>query len=127
MYNDYTAYSSSNEMLEDETLNENDELYAEIDESNEEDEIEEEETLLEEDEEIDQNESDLFDESIGKVANCERVYLRQTPDPENDRDKKILDKGTELFIIGETEDWYNVVLANGYEGFVMKEFVTISE
>lgn len=70
---------------------------------------------------------DRFEEKLGRVANCQKVYLREQPLMDDDVEKKIIDKGTELFVTGEEGDWYKAALANGYEGYVKKEFVAIEE
>lgn len=80
------------------------------------------EAPVEEHQNADQDTEDL----TGHVANCNQVYLRENPDMGNGQ-KWVLDAGVELFITDEVNEWYEVVLADGREGYIKKEFVAIDE
>lgn len=70
------------------------------------------------------------DESIGtfyaKVANCDKVYLRDSAD-KNSKWLKILDRGTDLIVEDWDYNWYKASTNSGTEGFIMKAFVEIED
>lgn len=60
---------------------------------------------------------------MGKVV-CGKLYLRTEPSTEA-KEITILNKGEELMIVSEEEEWYGVYTAAGQEGFCKKEFIEI--
>lgn len=68
-------------------------------------------------------------ESIGVVANTEKVYMRQDPD-KSSPSVTVMSKDDEVIIDGvETDsfgnDWYHLTNAKGAEGYTMAEFIEI--
>lgn len=61
---------------------------------------------------------------LGKVYNCDKVYLRESPS-KGSIHLDILDHGEELFINGEVGDWYSVSTSKDTNGYVMKAFVQL--
>lgn len=77
-----------------------------------------------------QNEIESFDppyaERIGNVDGCDKIRLRENPDTVTGS-FDLIECGKEVMIVGEVNDWYEVVLSDGREGYMMKQFVTIDE
>lgn len=76
--------------------------------------------------EIEENsEEDVALTLMGKVISA-RLYVRQGPgvdyDPVTD-----IPEGTEVLIMNDSEDWYEVVTATGQEGFVMKKHIELTD
>jgi uncharacterized protein YgiM (DUF1202 family) len=59
----------------------------------------------------------------GKVFNCDNLNLREA-DNQVSKIIKILPKGTELEICEEFGKWYRVKV-NGYDGYVMAQYVEV--
>lgn len=104
MYNDYSSYSD-NDLIADEL---------QVDTS----------------ETLNQNEIESFEppyaEHIGHVDGCDKIRLRENPDTVTGS-FDLIERGKEVMIVGEVNDWYEVVLSDGREGYMMKDFVTIDE
>ncbi len=63
---------------------------------------------------------------IGKVFNCEKVYLREAASQESNH-VEILDRGTELFVDSVEGHWCKVTTLGNKFGYVMKKFVKIED
>ena len=63
---------------------------------------------------------------LAKIANCEKVYVREFASKESDP-KTVLAKDEDIFVEEFDEDWYKVTTSHDIEGFVMKDFVEIDE
>lgn len=59
----------------------------------------------------------------GVVANCEMLNLREQ-DNQVSKVLKVIPKGTKLEIMEEFGKWYRVKL-NGYDGYVMAQYVEV--
>lgn len=103
---DYTSYANNDDMfdtIEDEQIPESNDVVEEI-------------------AELEEKQEDV----IIKVANCEKVYVREEPSKDSDH-LAVVSKGSELLIIGETvhendELWHNVCTESGAEGYIMAKF-----
>lgn len=60
----------------------------------------------------------------GKVINCTSLYVRMHPHS-NGTPITTIDAGTTVEIIEEENDFWNVKLSDGTEGFCMKKFIKI--
>lgn len=72
----------------------------------------------------DKNEIDEYSFNTGVVANCEKVNLRETASS----DAKILtviSKGTDVHVIGNEKEFYEVITNDGATGFIMKKFIEV--
>lgn len=63
----------------------------------------------------------------GFVDNCALLNVRSTPNADNGSNlTHILNAGTEVDIIEDANDeFYKIKVAKGYNGYVMKKFITL--
>lgn len=59
-----------------------------------------------------------------KVANCNKVYLREQADKDSQW-IKILEKDDDILIEEWNDYWYKATTNSGCDGFIMKDFVQI--
>lgn len=65
-----------------------------------------------------------FVKQTAVVYNCARLYVRSEPNT-NAKQLDVIDRGTEVTIIGECEDWYNIVVPYGVTGWSMKKYFEV--
>lgn len=95
--------------------------------------------IIETSESIDELTSELEDDveviepvkeetKIGVVDNCERLNVRSEPNPQAEIVCAI-NKATEVVIdeVKSTNEFYNICLSSGIEGFCMKRYITIQQ
>jgi uncharacterized protein YgiM (DUF1202 family) len=64
---------------------------------------------------------------IGVVSNCEKLNVRSKPHP-NAAVELVIDKGTEVEIVGSNGDFYNVrkgTTTEGFSGWCMKKYISV--
>lgn len=61
---------------------------------------------------------------IGKIFDCDQVYLRESDSRDSDY-IDILDNGDEVLVEDVIGEWCKVTTAVGKDGFVMKQFIKI--
>jgi uncharacterized protein YgiM (DUF1202 family) len=64
---------------------------------------------------------------IGVVSNCSKLNVRTNPHP-NAHVELIIDKGTEVEIVGSNGDFYDVrkgTTTEGFSGWCMKKYISI--
>lgn len=68
---------------------------------------------------------------MGVIANSKKVYLRKNSNKDSDP-VTVMDAGDEVMIDGTSDDnsgngWYHVITANSAEGYVMSDYVSLTE
>lgn len=63
---------------------------------------------------------------MGKIANCTAVNFRRFPD-KNAEKICVLNAGEEVLVQALTDNWAYIYTSAGIEGYVMKQFVEVSD
>lgn len=81
-------------------------------------------------EEVEENDAveevEALSTKIGTIVNCNKVYVRKKPEAASEP-VLIIKKGT-IVEVSEQEsvgDFYKVYLENGFEGFIVKDYVEV--
>lgn len=69
-------------------------------------------------------EEPAFEEHKGIVVGCTSLYVRMAPHS-NGTPIMTIDAGTIVDVIGEANDFWNVKVSDGTDGYCMKKFIKI--
>lgn len=74
------------------------------------------------------DEAEQSEESIGIVANCQRLNIRKEPSIDSEV-VGVIEVSNELAIdmVNSTDEWFAVCTVDGVEGFCMKMFIELRQ